>query len=111
AHFKMIKFFLNQPKVNEIEIEEISKQIREVIGTPQKLYIKYIRSVLRSGEISSPYPFEGNGGKDNVFVLAAERMHELLARPVEHIDAATTAKIFQEVPGLLPRLNVYETRG
>jgi hypothetical protein len=107
----MIEFFLNQPKVNETEIAEISKQIQEVIETPQKLYIKYIRSVLRTGEISSPYPFEGNGGKDNVLLLASERMNELLAKPVEHIDAATTAKIFQEVPGLLPRLNAYETGG
>ena len=86
------------------------QQIREVVVTPQKLYIHYIRPVLRSGEISVPYPFEGDGESDNVFALAYERMNELLAKPVEHIDLATTSKIFQEIPGLLPRLNVYEER-
>ena len=71
------------------------------------LYIRYIRPVMRSGELSPPYPFEGDLEKDDVFALAYERMNELLAKPVEHIDPATTARIFQEVPGILPRLNVY----
>jgi len=64
--------------------------------------------VLRSGEISGVYPFEGSGEADDVFELAYERMKELLARPVEHIDRETTARIFEEIPGILPRLNIYE---
>jgi trimethylamine--corrinoid protein Co-methyltransferase len=110
AHFKMIKFFLRPPRVDEAEIAETLKQIREVAETPQKLYISYIRKVMRSGEISMPYPFEGEGETDSVFRLAQDRMQELLAMPVEHIDEATTRKIFDEVPGLLPRLNVYQER-
>jgi trimethylamine--corrinoid protein Co-methyltransferase len=108
AHFQMIKFFLKSPRINEQELTEIQKQIREVVATPQKMFISYIRPVLRSGEISAPYPFEGDGNSDNVFALAYERLQELQAKPVEHIDPATTSKIFQEIPGLLPRLNVYE---
>ena len=108
AHFQMIKFFLKSPRINEQELTEIQKQIREVVATPQKMFISYIRPVMRSGEISPPYPFEGDGNSDSVFALAYERMKELLAKPVEHIDPATTSKIFQEIPGLLPRLNVYE---
>jgi hypothetical protein len=80
------------------------------VATPRKLYINYIRPVLRSGEISPPYPFEGDGEGDDVFALAYRRMNELLAKPVEHIDEATTARIFEEIPGLLPRLNVYQER-
>jgi len=110
AHFQMLKFFLRPPRISENEIAETLKQIREVVVTPQKLYIRYIRPVMRSGEISVPYPFEGDGESDNVFALAYERMNELLAKPVEHIDPATTSKIFREIPGLLPRLNVYEER-
>ncbi len=84
------------------------KQLRAVVQTPQKLYIKYIRKVMRTGELSPPYPFEGDGETDNVFALAYEKMNELLAKPVEHIDEATTSRIFNEIPGLLPRLNVYK---
>ncbi|MFC1992839.1 trimethylamine methyltransferase family protein [Chloroflexota bacterium] len=108
AHFKMIKHFLRPLKASEKEVADSIKQIREVVAEPQKLFIRYIRPMIRSGEISPLYPFEGDGGSDNVFTLAYDRMNELLAKPVEHIDPATTSKIFQQIPGLLPRLNVYE---
>jgi hypothetical protein len=65
---------------------------------------------MRSGKLSMPYPFEGDGETDNVFALAHERMKQLISQPVEHIDSATTSKIFQEIPGILPRLDVYEER-
>jgi trimethylamine--corrinoid protein Co-methyltransferase len=110
AHFQMLKFFFKTPKINQPELTEVLKQIRETVATPQKLYISYIRPLLRSGEISPPYPFEGDGESDDVFALAYQRMNELLEKPVEHIDEATTAKIFKEIPGLLPRLNVYQER-
>jgi hypothetical protein len=103
----MIQFFLRPPRISEQGFTEILEQIRDVVATPQKLYIRYIRPVMRSAEISASYPFEGDGNSDSVFSLAYERLKELLAKPVEHIDLATTSKIFQEIPGLLPRLNVY----
>ena len=39
--------------------------------------------------------------------MAYQRMNGLLNQPVQHIDEVTTAEIFREIPGLLPRLNVY----
>jgi trimethylamine--corrinoid protein Co-methyltransferase len=110
AHFQMLKFFLNTPRVDAQELEESLKQLREVVATPQKLYIRHIRPMMRTGEISAPYPFEGDGEGDNVFALAYQRMSELLAKPVEHIDPETTARIFEEIPGLLPRLNIHKER-
>ncbi|MCL0089885.1 trimethylamine methyltransferase family protein [Dehalococcoidia bacterium] len=103
AHFQMIKFFLRPARIDETEIAESLKQIREVVATPQKLYISYIRRAMRSRQISPPYPFEGDGEGDNVFALAHKRMQELLAKPVDHIDRATTARIFEEILGLLRR--------
>jgi trimethylamine--corrinoid protein Co-methyltransferase len=110
AHFKMIEFFLRQPRIDQPELGAMLEQVQEVVSTPQKLYISHIRPVLRSGEISGAYPFEGSGEGDDVFELAFERMKELLAKPVEHIDQETTTRIFEEVPGILPRLNIYESR-
>jgi trimethylamine--corrinoid protein Co-methyltransferase len=107
AHFEMIKFFLRPPRVDQSEIEKTLKQIKEVVATPQKLYIRHIRSMMRSGQLSVPYPFEDDGEKDNVIARAHDRMKELLDKPVQHIDEATTARIFKEIPGILPRLNVY----
>ena len=108
AHFRMLRFFLKSPRIDEQELEVVKKQIRDVVATPQKMFINYIRPVMRSGEISSPYPFEGEGDGDSVFALANERLRELRAKPVEHIDPATAARIFREIPGLLPELNVYK---
>ncbi len=107
AHFNMIRHFLTPPRVDEEEVAKTMKQVREAVETPQKLYIKYIRPLMRSGQLSMPYPFEGDGEADNAFELAYGRMQELLAKPVEHIDEATTKKVFDEIPGLLPRLNTY----
>ena len=107
AHFQMIKYLLRPPRISEAEVTEILKQVREVAQTQQKLYISYIRKVMRRGEISPPYPFEGEEGKDDVFRLAYDRMNELLSKPVEHIDRETTSRIFNEIPGILPRLNTY----
>ncbi len=108
THFQRVKFFLKSPLINEQELTEIKKQIKDVVATPQKMFINYIRQVMRTGEISPPYPFESDDDSDNVFSLAYERLQELLAKPVEHIDPDTTARIFQDIPGLLPRLNVYQ---
>ena len=106
AHFQMIKFFLRPPRIDQAETEATLKQIKEVIGTSQKLYISYIRPLLRSGQLSMPYPFETEGEVDNVLVLASERMKQLISHPVEHIDSAITNRIFQEIPGILPRLKI-----
>jgi hypothetical protein len=66
--------------------------------------------MLRSGQLSSPYPFESEGLEDNVLRLAYKRMEKLLSLPVEHIDPATTKRVFEEIPGILPGLNIYEGR-
>jgi trimethylamine--corrinoid protein Co-methyltransferase len=110
AHFEMIKFFLRPPQIDQTEIADTMKQIREVVATPQKLYIRYIRPMMRRGQLSMPYPFEGDGETDNVLALAYERMEQILSQPVKHIDSATTSRIFKEIPGLLSRLNIYEER-
>lgn len=108
AHFAMIRHFLRTPGIDDGEINETLTQIRKVMVTPQKLFISYIRKVMRSGLLSPLYPFEGNREQDHVFELAFEHMKTLLAKPVEPVDREKTRRIFDEIPGLLPRLNIYE---
>jgi trimethylamine--corrinoid protein Co-methyltransferase len=107
-HFQRIKFFMRPFEMSQADIDEAHKQINEVVATDQKLYISYIRRMMRSGKLSMPYPFEGDGEKDNAMYLAYEKMQELISKPVEHIDPDKTKRIFNEVPGILPRLNVYK---
>ncbi len=110
AHFQMIKTFAKPPRIDDGELAKSLRQIREVVDTPQKLFVRHIRPMMRGGQLSPPYPFEGSNERDSVFVLAYERMKELLNQPVQHIDPQTTELIFREIPGLLPRLNVCRER-
>ncbi len=108
AHFAMLKFFLRSPLVNQTELETSMEQMKKVVSTPQKLYISYIRSMLRSGQLSEPYPFEGDRESDDAIKLAYDRLQQLLAQPENYIDRNTVAKVFDEIPGILPRLNPYK---
>jgi trimethylamine---corrinoid protein Co-methyltransferase len=108
AHFTRLRYFLREPNVDSVELEAMKKQIADTFATDQKMFISCIRPVLRSGELCPPYPFESRNGDDAVFELADRRLQELLARPVEHIDEETTQTLFREIPGLLPRLNIYK---
>lgn len=107
AHFGMIKHLLKEPQVDGDELGAMVEQIRGVMDSPQKLFIRHVRKILRSGLLSPPYPFEGTGHDDEVFHHAHERMQELLARPARHIEREKTERIFRDIPGLLPRLNSY----
>jgi hypothetical protein len=74
------------------------------MGTSHKLYVRFVRSALRSGEITPPYPFEGEDMMDETLFRARERMEEILSLPPHHIDRGSVDRVFQEVPGLLTRL-------
>jgi trimethylamine--corrinoid protein Co-methyltransferase len=104
AHIGMVKRFVQQPIVTADRISECLEQIRRVMGTSHKLYVRFVRSALRSGEIAPPYPFESRDMVDRTLLQARERMEEVLSQPTCHIDGATIDRVFQQVPGLLTRL-------
>ncbi len=104
THIETIKRFVKQPTVTSDKISECLAQTRRVMGTSHKLYVRFVRSMLRSGEIAPPYPFESKDMVDETLILARERMEELLTLPPHHIDSEIMERVFQEIPGLLTRL-------
>jgi trimethylamine--corrinoid protein Co-methyltransferase len=107
AHIQIIKHFLRSPQIGEKEISAALEQIRAVAGTPGGQYIRYLRPALRSGQIAPPYPFESGSMEDKVLYMANERMQQLLSKPVEHLSEQITRRIFNEIPGIMPKLNIY----
>ncbi len=107
AHISMVKRFVRQPMVTDDRISECLEQVRRVMDTSHKLYVRFVRSALRSGEIAPTYPFEGKDMVDETLLRARERMEEVLSLQPCHIDRATTDQVFQQVPGLLNRLKDY----
>ena len=104
VHIDMVKRFVKQPVVTADRISESLEQIRRVMGTSHKLYVRFVRSALRSGEVAPPYPFEGKDMVDETLLQARVRMEEILSWPPPHIAGDVVDKVFQEVPGLLTRL-------
>ncbi len=104
THIEMVKRFVQKADFTDDSITECLEQVRRVMGTSHKLYMRFVRKALRSGEIAPPYPFESKGMTDETLLRARERMDEILSLPPCHIDKATVDIIYQQVPGLLPRL-------
>jgi len=107
AHIDLVKRFVRQPVVTDDMISESMAQIRRVMGTSHKLYVRFVRSAMRSGEITPPYPFEGKDMADETLLRARERLEEIQSRLPRHIDKETTDRVFNQVPGLLTRLRDY----
>jgi trimethylamine--corrinoid protein Co-methyltransferase len=103
AHIAMVKRFVRQPTVTADEISESLQQIRKVMDSSHKLYVRFVRSALRSGAIAPPYPFEGEDMVDETLLRARDRMEEILSLPPPYIASEVVAKVFQEVPGLLTK--------
>jgi trimethylamine--corrinoid protein Co-methyltransferase len=104
VHIGMMKRFVRQPVVTEEGVSECLGQVRKVMGTSHKLYVRYVRTALRTGQIAPSYPFESKDMTDETLVQARARMDEILSMPPSHIDKNTVDRVFQQVPGLLTRL-------
>jgi hypothetical protein len=103
-HIGMIKWFLSTPKIGEEDLDEAEEQIKKVMESKQKLYVRFVRKSLRKGRIYSNYPFEGENGDEAVIAKARDKMDELLSKPQKSINPEVEEEIFKTVPGIVSRL-------
>jgi len=103
-HIGMIKWFLSTPKIDKEDLDEAQEQIKKVMESKQKFYVRFVRKSLRRGRIYSHYPFEGGNGDETVIEKAHERMDELLSKPWKNINPEAQEEIFKTVPGIVSRL-------
>jgi len=108
AHIQMVKSFLREPNIGPREVSSSLEQVKQVMNSTHKLYVRYVRPKLHAGEITPPYPFESRDMSDEVLLKASRRMEELLSLPVEHLSKDTTKRIYNDIPGLLRRLNIHD---
>ncbi|MFC1966397.1 trimethylamine methyltransferase family protein [Chloroflexota bacterium] len=104
AHIGMIKRLATQPAFSDSTIPEVLGQIRRVMNSSHKLFTRFVRSALHSGEIAPPYPFESKDMIDEALLRALERTNDILSLPPHHIEKHTVEQVFQQIPGLLTRL-------
>ena len=103
-HLGKVKHCMRQARINEETAEEAVEMVKKVMASGHRLFTRQTRKPFRAGEISEPYRFETKGREDMVIEKALEYMQELEARPHKHIEADRIERIFDEIPGLLPRL-------
>ncbi|MFC2007768.1 trimethylamine methyltransferase family protein [Chloroflexota bacterium] len=104
AHVGIIKELAKQPVFTESAVPELLGQIRRVMGSSLKLFTRFTRSALRSGEITPPYPFGSKDMADEALFRAHERTNRILSLPPRHIEKHIVEQVFQQTPGLLARL-------
>ncbi len=103
AHIGISKRLLAEPRVGPDEITEALTQIREVMTTSHRLFARYVRKKLHSGELYPGYPF-ANDERDEVLLGAHERVKKLLEKPAPHLPQDVIKKIYQKIPGIVTRL-------
>jgi len=104
AHIGMIKRQARQPVFTDSTIPEVLEQTRRVMNSSTKLFTRFVRSALRSGEIAPPYQFESRDMADETLFRAQERLNEILSLPPNHIEKEIVEKVFEQIPGLLKKL-------
>ncbi len=99
-----IKHCLRDPKIQEGDLENSLKTIRKVMASKHRLFARHARKAIHAGDVSDPYRFDSKDGHDRVLEKAVKRLQEIEAEPRSHLDSGTVNRIYEEVPGILPRL-------
>jgi len=107
AQIGAVKRILARPRMDSDALEEAFGQIEKVMDTPHKLYARYARKGIRSGEIFPSYFFETKEDMDLAVINAHKRRTELLDRAPHHLERGTVEEIYREIPGIVDRINPY----
>lgn len=103
-HIGMIKQFLESPQLEKNDINESFEQIRKVMDSKQRLFVRYVRKSIHSGQVYLYYPFESKSGEDRVIEEALKHMQNLMSKPVKSLSPDIETEVFKNVPGILERL-------
>ena len=104
AHISIIKRLASQPRITEESVKDTMSQMGKVMASSTKLFTRFARTALRTGEISPQYPFENKEMTDDTLIRAIEKTDEIMQRPRNHIDKDIIGRIYDTTTGLLTRL-------
>jgi trimethylamine--corrinoid protein Co-methyltransferase len=103
AHISIVRQILRQPAFDEEEAASAVDEVRRVVGSKTRLFARHIRKAMRRGLVSPPYPFEAQGETDEVMAHAYHRLEDILSAPGETMPGEQVDRMYETVPGLLPR--------
>ncbi len=104
----MVKFLHRESGVNAEAADKTKQIVEEVMNSPYRMYARYARKMLRRGGVFGGFPFEGeNDDQDQTLLKLNERFRQLEEVEPQHLPEDICSRIFEQTPGLLPRLNPY----
>ena len=101
----IVKFILQQPEILMEDIEQSKSQIRQVLQSSNKLFVRSIRSALRKGNIYRSHPFESDEMGDETLKKVHEKTTEILKLPKASLSDDIKAKLFNSITGILQKPN------
>lgn len=105
AHIGMVKKVFRQPDITQEKLDSNLEVIRKVMKSSHRLFARYARKQLHSGQLYLSYPFESQAeDRDETMVMAAREKERILELPPRKLPPETREKVFQEIPGILDKL-------
>ncbi len=105
----MAKFLYRESGIDAGVVDRTKKMIEEVMHSSYRMYARYARGMLRRGEIYPGFPFEGElDDQDQTLLNIHEKLKELETQAPQHLPEEICKRIFEKIPGLLPRLNPFK---
>ncbi|MFW6136433.1 MAG: trimethylamine methyltransferase family protein [Candidatus Aminicenantaceae bacterium] len=103
AQIGLVRGILRRPVFDGQDALEAVEQIKKVMDSKTRLFARHIRKAVRKGLVSPAYPFETRESEDRVLIKAFKRLSDIVAGPDRKPDEFLIDKIYEEIPGLLPR--------
>jgi trimethylamine--corrinoid protein Co-methyltransferase len=103
-HIGMVKTLMQPPEINEKTVSYALDVVGKVMETPHRLFARYARKRIHSGQLFLAYPFEGGEIQDETMHNVKAETERILAEPVEHLPSEVKDRIFSEIPGILERI-------
>jgi trimethylamine--corrinoid protein Co-methyltransferase len=99
-----VKHCLRAPKVDADETRAAVAMINKVMGTSHRLFARHARKAIHAGDVSEPFAFSAKDSQDRVVELALAELDRIEGQPARHLPKEVVEKIFETVPGILPKL-------
>lgn len=103
-HIGMVKTLMYPPAVREKDVSYALDVVRKVMDTPHRLFARYARKKIHSGQLFLAYPFEGGEIQDETMHNVKAETERLLAQPPNNLPGEIRDKIFVEIPRILERI-------
>ncbi len=108
ANVGMVKRIVAPPAFEPSEVDESVAEIRKIMASDQRLFVRSIRKRIRKGLISEPHSLRHTDTAEGVLEQAHEKLASIEASEPHRLPETVAEQMFGSVPGLLPASHFHE---